>query len=364
MLSTESIYLAAIIQGLFQILVLVSIRRGNRHANRMLALLVGLLVLSLWNLYTYFLSLPSYWRVIDYSGWYSPFFWGPALYFYVGMISGEIRPGLALYLRHFSLGIILFIIGTTAQLLQMLEWLQLSDVDLFNNLRLLTFYSQISLYLFMSFQLIKEYNRKIRNNFSSIGEMNLSWLQRLLVVFTVIVAVDMFITVPAVLSHASEIPFLKYYLFAEATAIFAIGYFSLLYTDSIFRNIKPKYESSPLNNKLSQDLAAKLKVIMENSKPYKNNELRLDDLAHLVGVSSYYLSQIINEQYQKNFYDFVNEYRARSAAELLITNQDSNITQVAFNAGFNNRVSFNNAFKKHTGMTPSQYRRSRNTVRN
>lgn len=362
LLNTESIYLAAIIQGLFQMAVLVFIRRGDQQANRMLALLVGLLVLSLWNIYTYILNLPSYWRTIDYNGWYSPLLWGPVLYFYVGMISDEMRLDAAQFLSHLSPGIILFVIGIAIQLLHSFQWLTPSHVEIFNNIQLLAFYIQISLYLLMSFQLIKSYNYRVRNNFSSIDKMNLSWLQRLLAIFSVIVIIDMCITVPSVINHVSEVPYFEYFLFAEAAAIFTIGYLSLLHAESIFRNRKPKYESSPLNKQLSLDLAAKLKMVMQDSEPHKNNELKLSDLAQLVGISPYYLSQIINEQYQKNFYDFVNEYRARSAAELLMTSQNSNVSQIAFNSGFNNRVSFNNAFKKYIGMTPSQYRRSRSTT--
>ncbi len=337
---------------MFQIIVLLSIRRGNRNINRVLALLIGLLTFSLWNFYTYRVGLPAYWRLFNYESWYAAFLWGPTLYFYIGMICGQLQFNLGLFLRHYSLGIALFAIGSIMHLMNP----QQLYVDSFKHIKLLMFYVQMSLYFLLCFQCIKTYNRRIRDHFAAIDKMSLSWLQRLLSIFAMLIAVDMGITVPAVLSQAARIPYVEIYQLAEAVAIFAIGYFSLLYAESLFYEVRKKYENSPLDNQLSTDLVAKLKTIMQDSEPYKNNELKLDDLAQLVGISPHYLSQIINEQCQKNFYDFINQYRARAAAELLLTNKSFSITQVAYTVGFNNRTSFNSAFKKYIGMTPSQYR--------
>lgn len=363
MLSVESIYLAAIIQGLFQIAVLLLIHRGNRHTNRMLALLIGLLTMSLWNLYTYTVGLPAYWRLINFNSWYTGLFWGPTLYYYIGMLTGQMQFNGRNFLYHCLPGIVLFSMVNIALLMQYMEWMTQPHIDMVKNIKLLAFYILMSLYFQSSFQLLKTYRRKVRDNFASIDGMNLSWLNRLLIIFAVLVAVDMAIVVPAVFSDASKIPYFEILLFAEAAAIFAIGYFSLLHAESIFATTKSKYKNSPLDDQLSLDLAVKLRAIMQDSQPYRNNHLKLDDLAQLVGINSHYLSQIINEQYQKSFYDFVNEYRAKSAADLLLADENSSVTQVAYSAGFNNRASFNSEFKKHIGMTPSQYRLDRSVAR-
>ena len=363
MFSAEHVYLTAVINGVLQTVAFLSISRGDRYVNRMMALLIGLLTFSLWTYYTYIADLPAYWRLVNYEGWYTVLFWGPTIYFYVGMLSGQMQFNWRAFLRHSSPGIVVLVVGMTFQLMKANGWLTQAAFDNFGFLTLLAGYIQISLYLLLSFQLLKAYDRKIRDNFTSIDGVNLTWLQRLLAIFAVIMAVDLAVTVPAVLSHSPEIPYFDMYFLAEAISIFTIGYFTLLHAETLFRNIKPKYENSPLNDQVSLELATKLKSIMQEAEPYKENDLKLDGLAQLVDVTPHYLSQVINEQFKTSFYDFINEYRVKSATERLLADNTTNITQIAYDVGFNNRASFNNAFKKRVGTTPSQYRRLHNDPR-
>ena len=362
MFSVENVYLAAIIQGLLQIGALLFIRKGNLVANRILALLVGFLVLSLWNYFVSYSGMPAYFRTVDYNSWITPFFWGPTLYIYVGVVTAQVSVSLVVFLRHFSVGIGFFVAQLTVGYLDDAGWLPQGSLAFFGHVALFALYVQLSLYFLSTFQFLNAYNRKLRNNFSSIESMSLSWLQRLVVIFAALIALDMTLSVPAVIRH-EQIPYLTIFLFGESLAVFAIGYFSLTHTDVLYRSSKVgadiKYGGSPLDDRLSSELVQKLKMVMRDEQPYKNNELRLSDLAQLVGVTPHLLSQVINEQCRKNFYSFINKYRATFAAKLLIDDETSSITQIAYEAGFNNRVSFNNAFKRHMGMTPSQYRRKR-----
>ena len=357
MFAMESIYLAAIIHGTVQTIILLTRRRGAKAANRMLALLVGLLTFSLWNLYSYKVELPAYWRLIDYEGWYSPLLWGPALYFYVLMISDKQPISIKTQMTHYSVGIMFFVIGTGTYLLLLNDWISQSIADTQKSVQLLLFYVQITLYLYASFQITRSHDTRIKNHYSSIDKVELAWLQRLVLVFAVLIAVDMVITVPHVLRNEYPIPYLDYYLLAEAVAIYAVGYFYLLRDDSPPETNRPKYQSSPLDEKNSHILLENLKQAMQETKPFLNPDLKLGDLAKLVDIHPHYLSQLINEQLGKNFYDFVNDYRAELAAELLSENARRTITEIAYESGFNNRVSFGKAFKKLTGMTPTGYRR-------
>ena len=70
-----------------------------------------------------------------------------------------------------------------------------------------------------------------------------------------------------------------------------------------------------------------------------------------------WLSQIINEELNKNFYDLVNYYRIEEAKKLLVSvNGERTILDIAYDVGFNTKSSFNRAFKKQTRMTPSQFK--------
>ncbi|HWA39961.1 MAG TPA: helix-turn-helix domain-containing protein, partial [Gemmatimonadales bacterium] len=76
------------------------------------------------------------------------------------------------------------------------------------------------------------------------------------------------------------------------------------------------------------------------------------------GMSPHNLSEVINTRGGKNFYDFVNTYRAEEAMRRLRDPKYANLTilAVAADSGFNSKSVFNAFFKEHTGQTPSQYR--------
>jgi len=362
MFTINSFYLAAIIQGLFLISLLLFNRKGSQQANRFLALLVCLLTLSLWNIYVRNSGLPTHWKLFDYHTWATPFLWGPTLYFYVKVISLNQTPNNREIFRHCSIFLIIFLFQLPLYLISAYSWLEPAVVTGVHHVIMFALYIQLALYLFSCFQVLKTYDSAIKNNYSYVDSINLIWLKRLLVAFAVLLSVDMATTVPGVILQQG-LPYLNTIMIAEAATIYLIGYFSLSQAEIIAepkdnRNEEqPKYRNSPLDTSLSNDLIEKLNSIMRDTKIYQKNDLRLADLAQLVGISPHHLSQIINEQCQSNFYDYVNRYRVELAADSLLANGKSNIANIAFDAGFNNRASFNSAFKKYKGMTPSQYKR-------
>jgi AraC-like DNA-binding protein len=81
-------------------------------------------------------------------------------------------------------------------------------------------------------------------------------------------------------------------------------------------------------------------------------------LAKEAGLSPHHLSQVINQHKHKNFYDYINGYRAKYAANYLRVHGKTNLTRLAFDCGFNNRVTFFQTFRKHTGDTPTNFLKS------
>ncbi|MEH6535297.1 MAG: AraC family transcriptional regulator [Psychroserpens sp.] len=119
-----------------------------------------------------------------------------------------------------------------------------------------------------------------------------------------------------------------------------------------------KYEKSGLIPSLAEELKQKLIELMVDDKVYRNNNLNLDELSGMLGTTKHNTSQIINEQFNENFFDFLNDFRIDEAKELLTSKEDFKMTisEILFEVGFNNKVTFNNAFKKRTDVTPTQYR--------
>ncbi len=124
-----------------------------------------------------------------------------------------------------------------------------------------------------------------------------------------------------------------------------------------------KYKNSGLSIKVMEDLKIKLADIIKKEALYLDCELKLTDLADKLQVSRHHASQIINESFGVSFYEYINKLRIEEAEKLLVDDNsyDLNITDIAFKCGFNNRVSFYNSFRKHIGMTPSEFR-NRKTI--
>jgi len=101
----------------------------------------------------------------------------------------------------------------------------------------------------------------------------------------------------------------------------------------------------------------KLLAYIEQEKPYLNPELSLPGLASSIDISRNQLSNVINQIHQKNFYEFVNQYRIDEVKKLMIdpSNKHLKLMSLAYDAGFNSKATFNRIFKQMTNLTPSQY---------
>jgi AraC-like DNA-binding protein len=96
---------------------------------------------------------------------------------------------------------------------------------------------------------------------------------------------------------------------------------------------------------------------MTDEKPFTEPELSLNDLAGRLSISPNQLSQVINEQFGKNFWDYVNQHRIQEVETQFRrgVHRKQTLLAIALDAGFNSKASFNRAFKKFTGQTPSEY---------
>ena len=102
----------------------------------------------------------------------------------------------------------------------------------------------------------------------------------------------------------------------------------------------------------------RLHACMRFEKPHLDPSLTVDDLARRLAVPSWQLSKVLNTEVGMNFFHFVNAYRVEEAKRLLEDPSCNRITMLRLlhDVGFNSKSTFNEAFKRHTGMTPSEYR--------
>lgn len=118
-----------------------------------------------------------------------------------------------------------------------------------------------------------------------------------------------------------------------------------------------KYRTSSLTPEALQELAVQLDTILLKEKPYLDSQFRLANLSTSSGIPPHHLSQVINEVMRTNFNDWINSYRIEEAKTRLVdpTLKHYSILAIALDCGFQHKSTFNRAFKKATGKTPSAY---------
>jgi len=198
--------------------------------------------------------------------------------------------------------------------------------------------------------------------------INLNWLRSFIWGVALI-----FITVSIVLVSRDVIgityPFNPDFIFYSIIvfAILSLGYFGIrhenIFTDNVIPSdnpqteIKVKYQKSSLKKDQAREYYEKLLNHMEVEKPFLESKITLPQLSNRLQLNPNYVSQVINDKLNQNFFEFINKYRVDEFKKRLKTKTAFNYTLLAHGreSGFSSKSSFNEVFKKFTGQTPSQY---------
>jgi len=221
-------------------------------------------------------------------------------------------------------------------------------------------------YIIKSFKLLIFLSKKVKENYSFTEEIDLKWLKILLIVVTTM----WIVLIPTAIIFAKNENIFEMYkvlLFLLTLVVFVIAFFGFKQSDvfknyTLFESSKP--ESNLLNfeiKKITETIENKedvLKLIefMKKEKPYLENKLTIAQLADKLNWQPYYLSKILNENMNQNFYEFVNHYRVEEFKIRLNQNKNYTILAIAIDCGFNSKSSFNRIFKELCGQTPSDYK--------
>ncbi len=219
-------------------------------------------------------------------------------------------------------------------------------------------YAYTFAYVMLAMPIVKQYQVKIRNNYSSINAVTLNWMYFILSGFTLKIMFDVWFSMS------------PYGSLSSTTAIYLSRLTLFLFINiMIYKGLKQPYiwlgqpdnekEKKPSLSKTSQETyLEKLINFTKKYKPYLNPDLTLEELSHMVKIPPRSLSAVLNEGLNQNFYDFINSYRIKESEQILNSSpHEKTVLEVLYEVGFNSKSSFNTAFKKFNGMTPTQYKK-------
>ncbi len=337
------------------------------YANRFLA---ALFLVVLINLVLVLLKQTAIIAVLPAWNCISGFLVGPFLYFFcISLLrsSGKWKRLSWLHCLPFIIGFLWLNLST---ILRIPENYFLAAPECFT-FKLIAAFSWM-IYLFFSLREIVLTKNAMKESRSEIPASVFNWCSLIVFNFSLIIILDAF----SILLNPLHIPHLLaglldnaglfvFWLFANLL-ILKIMISPLIFTalqqeEELLAESKiEKYRSSPLTKQDKEKMIGRLEQLMQKEKPWSKPGITIAELAESAGIQARYLSQVINENYNENFYDFINRYRIEETKNRILNASDDKetISEIMYQVGFNSKSSFNNAFKKITGQTPGQFKKT------
>ena len=366
-------------QGLLLCAVILVIKTGERGANLLLGLFIGISSIEL-GLFALLLTEPDY-RSVIFKLYAVAILKGPALYLYVRALTEPgFSPGPG-QLKHLLLIfpnlVLIWLLTSSAS-----EGQSSSDYAQLLGTGPVFWYSMMLnlvglAYAWAALGVLNRYRQRVEDLFSSTEEISLGWLKWLLGFYITLRLGNIGLDIMTIMG----VPQAGYKSFGIALLNIGVIYFvsfgglrqPIIFSGHFRRQAlepdaeaaaaaKPaegaKYDKSGLSDSDIERIWARLTLAMEQERLYMDPELTLPGLAAAIEVSPNALSRVINSRAGRNFYDFINAHRVEAASAMLLepANDGRKMLDMAMEVGFKSQSTFYNHFKKHCGMTPTQYR--------
>jgi len=339
----DLISLITISIGLSFVLLLWFTPKINRPANRFFALALGATILYLTRIFCIDIRLETYfpcWSRLPLQFSLAP---GPLIYFYVLKIT---RPEYKFRwkdLLHFTplllqQGVLMLEISQSMRTGADTYHTQVFE-EINPGLKLLAFISVI-IYLYLSHRLIANFYRRLRPVLMDRPRFAFKRLDGVLLLLGLLCALSLF--------NDTFSLFVAFVLIGMAAEV-------ILKLDGSSQLAMPLTDRSDAREK-----GRRLKEAVAANRLYEDAELTLTTLAVKLMIHPHDLSRIINIGLEKNFSDFINEFRVREIARKMHDPACDRLTLlgIAYESGFNSKTTFNRVFKEMTGKTPVEYKNS------
>src|SRR5688572_1558083 len=218
------------------------------------------------------------------------------------------------------------------------------------------------IYLVISAWLVRPAKRMLGNVSYIISiTSRLKWLNTLFWCFALYLVVVIALVVFTIFKwkYTPESNYL--YTLLTSCILFIISYKYVWDPELISPHFNKKYQfTKKVDSTEKNTLLEQLNFLIKKEKIYLQPDLKLSTIAEKLGIPSHQLSRIINEEYQKTFSELINEQRVREFIDRVNdpSFQNYSLYGIALDVGFSSKSSFNNIFKKATGKTPSEFKKS------
>jgi AraC-like DNA-binding protein len=378
--------LVGALQGLF-LTGVIGAQKHNRTANRLLAVLMATFTIYLASTVYFSAGIVRVWPHLFGVSYQLPWVFGPLVYLYALAASDRSWRFQWKTLVHFVPVAIntlatspYYFMSGTEKLAMMDRWVagviprQLEILDPFKYISGIGYSIATVLYL-------RRHRKQVEHSYSNTDRVNLRWLLFLSSAAFGIWLLATLLRINDVGGRVRD----EHISLAMAVLVYAIGYMGLRQPEvfnyetaeypvpkgltgvvppSPPNEVKEQEESRYLRSGLDDLEAARLKgrllAVMETEKPWRDSELTLADLASKLDSTPHKLSEVLNSLLGQTFYDFVNAYRVREVQRRIKAGDARALKMLALamDAGFASKSTFNQAFKKHTSQTPSDFRQA------
>ncbi len=367
----NAIELLAGFQAFLFAIYLVVKKDGQKTSNYFIAVFIALLALNVLDYFAKFILNPFseniavFLQTLIYLA-------APALYFHIKTF---LFPNSKLKAKDLLHALVYFVTNIVVIVLIIVE-MQNGDIpeDIENNVGLIFYsilYIQMYIYLYLSYQQLKKHKQIFFENYSNTNTKRYTYLSNLIYGVGILFLLSFINILTRFALKLESFSFFPYIVISMILFFFCWLIYNGLRSPGLFIDevnaqppVKKLVKNSGFSNKAGFDPQVKeqlgqIKKFMETDEPFMDASLTLHTLAKKTNIPSRELSILINHHLNKHFFDFVNEYRIEKAMELLTSpdRREFTVLEILYEVGFNSKSSFNTAFKKHTGFTPTEYRR-------
>ena len=336
---------------------LIFLPRGSAFANR----LIGGLVLAIGAELTVYLShYVDEWRTAPHLirvFTLAPYLIGPFLLGYVHSMTRRFEPGWSWWLLHLSpafIGIAYLFpdLLLDAKALHS-RFREFPQDNAFRWILLIGKYVSLFAYCGYVLYLLKRHKRRLVHQLANLANRRLRWLFWLVVTIMIAHAVLLLIW-----ATGRELNLDGYFGLSLAFVVFFVHGFAIRQPEvcqGVLNRDKLRVSAS---DSMVQRCRQGLERLEAGSEFFRDQDITLQILAQQIDVPAHYLSQFLNVELGQNFFLYVNGLRIEHVKRALADpeRRSESVLSIAFEAGFSTKSSFNRAFKKSLGLTPTQYR--------